>query len=188
MQRRYPPHTFSPYPSFPKIWMMTDERMGEQMIAALHELPKGAGVIFRHYHLEKHERHDLFLKVRRVARARRLYVIVAGNPKTARAWGACGSHGRHNGATTAPVHNLREIISAERAGAKLLFVSPLYATSSHPSAKSLGHIRFAQLVHKTRLPVIALGGMNERRARGAKNIGISGWAGIDAFTRQAKRD
>jgi thiamine-phosphate pyrophosphorylase len=41
-------------------------------------------------------------------------------------------------------------------------------------------MRFTWLARQTRLPVIALGGMNERRARGLE--GAYGWAAIDAWT------
>ncbi len=41
-------------------------------------------------------------------------------------------------------------------------------------------MRFAWLARQTQLPVIALGGMAERRARGLQ--GAYGWGGIDAWT------
>jgi thiamine-phosphate pyrophosphorylase len=111
-------------------------------------------------------------------------LVLAGSPELARDWGADGSHGREfeGGAPfrTAPAHNLAEIRQAERSGAELLFLSPVFATRSHPAAKPLGPARFALLSRQTRLPVIALGGMNRRRARGL--AGAYGWAAIDALT------
>lgn len=159
----------------PRIWLMTDTRMGERLLPAIKALPKGAGVIFRHYEMESKARGALLCDVRRIAKARRLTLVVAGKG---------GRHGRFRGALTAPVHSLRELIVAERARAQLLFVSPVFATSSHPGAKPLGRVRFGMLIRQSKRPVIALGGMNAKRAQSLKAMGIYGWAGIDAFKKR----
>jgi thiamine-phosphate pyrophosphorylase len=78
------------------------------------------------------------------------------------------------------VHSLREIRQAERAGAELLFLSPVFPTRSHPEAKSLGRLRFALLARQTKLPVVALGGMSGQRAKALS--GAYGWAAIDAWS------
>jgi thiamine-phosphate pyrophosphorylase len=164
----------------PKIWLITDERTQANLYPALEALPRGSGVIFRHFSLAEEERRTLFEAVRFLARRRRLWLILVGPEKLARAWRADGSHGLHRGAVSAPVHNLREMIVAERGGAQLLFVSPVFATRTHPGAKGLGRIGFARVSQKAKLPVIALGGMNSKRA---KTLNSHGWAGIDAFAR-----
>jgi thiamine-phosphate pyrophosphorylase len=171
MRRRQP---------LPRLWLMTDERQGEKLWAALERLPRGSGVVFRHY--ETPARAELFARVRRIARRRGLLLILAGPPALAKSWGADGSHGRHKRrrslVRTAPAHNLKEIRDAEHAGAQLIFLSPVFATRSHAEAKPLGRLKFASLARQTRLPVVALGGMNERRAL----AGAYGWAAIDALT------
>jgi thiamine-phosphate pyrophosphorylase len=63
----------------------------------------------------------------------------------------------------------------------LLFVSPVFATRSHRGAKPLGRVRFGLLIRGAKRPVIALGGMDSHRARTLKQMGIYGWAAIDAF-------
>ena len=70
---------------------------------------------------------------------------------------------------------------ARMGGADVLFLSPVFATRSHPDAQPLGLARFAWLVRRTPLPVIALGGMNARRGRRLASFGAYGWAGIDAW-------
>ncbi len=35
--------------TLPRLWLMTDERLGEGLWAALAALPHGSGVIFRDY-------------------------------------------------------------------------------------------------------------------------------------------
>jgi len=173
MQRRQP---------LPRLWMMSDERQGDTLWQALERLPKGAGVVFRHHSLNPRDRRLLFERVRRVARRRRLLLLLAGPPRLAVVWGADGSHGRGagRGLRSAPVHGVRELRTAERVGARLLFVSPAFATRSHPGAMPLGPLRFNLLARNTRLPVIALGGMNGVRARRLR--GIYGWAAIDAWS------
>lgn len=170
----------------PTLWLMTDERLGEALWPALARLPRGSGVVFRHYSLTRPERRALFDRVRRIARGRRLVLVLAGPAGLARAWRADGAHGRspHRGAgliRTSPAHDLRELRAAERAGADLLFVSPVFATRSHAGARTLGRIGLARLARQTRVPVVALGGMTARRGRTIGASGAIGWAAIDGL-------
>lgn len=160
----------------PRLWLMTDERLGDRLLDTVARLPGSAGIVFRHYSLVLAERRALFDAVRQAAPGP---VLLAGTPALAQAWGADGSHGRHPGATTAPAHDLAEIRAAEAAGAALIFLSPVFGTRSHPGAAVLGPQGFAALASKTRLPVVALGGMNAARAK--RLSGAYGWAGIDAW-------
>ena len=164
---------------------MTDERMGDALWSSLAALPKGSGVVFRHY--DAADRKALFKAVQRIAKARRLVLVVAGPARLAKAWHVDGSHGRSahrpQALRTAPVHNHRERVAAERAGADLLFVSPVFATRSHAGAKGMGRVRFGLLLRGAKVPVIALGGMTKRRAKSLTGLGVYGWAAIDALTR-----
>lgn len=167
----------------PRLWLMTDERLGDALFSALGQLPPGyGGIVFRHHRLAEAERRALFDRVREAARQRRLLLLLAGPAGLAQAWGADGSHGRGggDGLRSAPVHDLAEIRAAGRDGAAFLFLSPVFATRSHPQARPLGPARFNFLARRTGLPVIALGGMNPIRARRLREA--YGWAGIDAWT------
>jgi thiamine-phosphate pyrophosphorylase len=162
---------------------MTDERMGEALWDALARMPRGSGVIFRHH--ATRGRRALFERVRTVARARRLTLLLAGSPRQAIAWRADGAHGRSPHVQTArpllrtaPAHNARELA---RVRAHAVLLSPVFATRSHPGAKKLGPVRFARLSRLSEAPVIALGGMDARRFRHLAGLGAYGWAGIDAF-------
>lgn len=158
----------------PRLWLMTDERQGEALWAALERLPKGSGVVFRHHGLARTERRQLFDRVRRVAKRRRLLVLAGADLR------ADGVHnGRGGGLRSASAHNLRELKTAERSGAKLVFLSPAFPTRSHPGAGALGPVRFALIAAQARVPVIALGGVDGRKARRLPHI--YGWAGIDAW-------
>ena len=167
MQRRQP---------LPRLWLMTDERQGDALWEALERLPTRSGIVFRHYSLEASERRQLFERVKAIARGRRLILLVAGLPLS----GGDGVHGRRGaGLMSASVHNLRELRAAERAGADLVFLSPVFPTRSHPGARPLGPRRFALIAHQAKVPVIALGGMDAEKARTLG--GAYGWAGIDAW-------
>jgi thiamine-phosphate pyrophosphorylase len=168
MPRRHP---------LPRLWLMTDERQGDELLAAVARLPRGAGIVFRHYATPARERRALWEEVRRIGRRRGLCLIAAGPVLP----GANGTHNcRGAGIRTWSAHNLREMRAAERAGAKLVFLSPVYATRSHPGAPPLGPGRFALLAHQARVPVIALGGMDAQRFRALR--GAYGWAAIDAWS------
>lgn len=169
----------------PRHWLFTDERLGDRLLHAVERLPANSGIVFRHYQLAGPERRRLFDEVRIVADNRSLLLLLAGPAEQARDWGAAGSHGRGRGAglRTAPVHNYVELRAAERNGADLVFLSPVFATRSHPGSKGMGVARFAWLARRTRLPVIALGGMDPARGQRLASFGAYGWAAIDAWAR-----
>lgn len=167
--------------ALPRVWMLTDERLGDRLWDAIRRLPRGAGVVVRHYSLPEREREAL---ARRLIR-QGLFVAYSGPEKRARRLGAQAVYGadRHLGHLPRlyPVHDRAEIVAAERAGAALLLLSPAFPTRSHPGARALGPVRFGLLTRTARAPVIALGGMTPDRARRLAALGARGWAAIDAW-------
>lgn len=161
--------------ALPIRWLMTDERQGRALWRALRRLPPGSGVVFRHHDTPAAARRRLFVRVRRVARARGLVLVAARPPLPAPV------HGRLGGATTWPAHDRAEALAGVKAGARVLFVSPVHATRSHPGAEVLGPARAARIGRGLGVPLVALGGMDERRWRRMRALGFAGWAGIDAF-------
>lgn len=155
---------------------MTDERLGDALWTALRRLPPGGGVVFRHHSLGPAERMRLWLAVRRRARARRLVVLSAGGLLP----GADGVHGGRR-PVSAPAHDRAEAERAVRAGAVLLFVSPVFATRSHPGAPGLGVARARRVARGLGVAAVALGGMDARRWRAMRGQGFVAWAGIDAW-------
>lgn len=168
----------------PRTWLMTDEREDERLWDAIERLPARSGIVFRHYSLPADARRALFREVRIRARRRGLVLLLGGASGAAPAWGADGWHGpgRGRGLHSAPVHDFGELRAAERGGAALLFVSPVYRTRSHPNAPGLGEKKFSQLVRQAQTPVIALGGVDRERWRRLRLLGAYGWAGIDAWS------
>lgn len=162
---------------YPVRWLMTDERLGDALWPALRRLPPGAGVVFRHHATPPGERRALLRRVERIAAARRLTLLVA--------CGGSGKGGVHGALGTGQrswaAHDRRQAIAGVRQGAALLFVSPVFATRSHPGATPLGPMRAATIGRGLEVAVIALGGMDERRWRRIARLGFDGWAAIDAW-------
>jgi thiamine-phosphate pyrophosphorylase len=152
----------------PTLWLMTDERMGDRLWDALAILPRGAGVVFRHFATGETERRALLDRIGRIARRRGLVLVQAGAARQ--------SVALH------PAHSMREALAARSAGADLILVSPIYPTRTHPGARSLGPLRAARIARIAQVPAIALGGMTARRFKRLKALGFIGWAAIDGLT------
>jgi len=176
----------------PAIWLVSDARNDARLEPALRRLPRGSAFVFRHYHLDPEARRARFDGLARIARARGHRVILAGSIAQARHWGADGAYGApkrlQSGAQAlraVTAHSLREIARARAARADAIVLSPVFATRSHPGGGSLGPTIFRLLAARAGVPVIALGGMNPRRAR---TLGTAHWAAIDGIGRPAPKD
>jgi thiamine-phosphate pyrophosphorylase len=149
-------------------------------------LPRGSGLIYRHYHLDGPERYTRFQALRRTARSRGHITILADSALTAREWGADGIYGaprslcpRRAGLIhLATAHDMAELGLAARLGADAALLSPVFPTASHPGGGTLGPVRFGLLARQAGLPVIALGGMTPGRAQALK---WPRWAAIDGL-------
>ena len=84
-------------------------------------------------------------------------------------------------------HSAIEAVIAHRNRADLIFVSPVYATRTHPGARPLGPLRAASIARHVEIPAIALGGMTEARFKRLRKFGFVGWAAIDGLTPHQKR-
>ena len=176
-----------PRQPLPRLWMMTDERQGDALIPALRNLPRGSGIVFRHYGLPPPERRRLFRCVKALARRHGHVLMLAGAPALAQAWGADGCH--NGGPALAAgmlksrsVHNARDLAAAARERADFVFVSPAFETRSHPGRRRLGPVRTGLIARAARMRVIALGGMDRQQAKRLRGLNIYGWAAIDAWT------
>jgi thiamine-phosphate pyrophosphorylase len=163
------------------LWLMTDERLGDRLWDAVERLPRGSGIVVRHYATPLAERRALFARLSRIAQRRRLVLLRAGSARLGR-----GEAGVHNGRAggriaTRSAHNRIEAVAANRAGATAIFVSPVFATRSHPGAPARGPMRAAAIGRGLGVAVIALGGMDAARFRRLRGLGFHGWAAIDAW-------
>jgi len=178
--------------ALPQLWLFTDERVADDIIlTAVARLPRGSGIIFRHYVTQEPERQKLFKRIRRIAQRKR-HILLVGNLAGSIYHEAGGVHislrhdkklrRRAHQIITASAHTLGEVTRANRLGADLIFASPVFPTRSHPGARALGRMRFAALTRHAAMPVIALGGMSTKRFRSLVPLGCYGWGAIDALT------
>ncbi|MEO1730658.1 MAG: thiamine phosphate synthase [Pseudomonadota bacterium] len=173
--------------TLPGLWLLSDERNDATLERALRRLPRGSGFIYRHYHLPDPDRYHRFHALRRIANARGHMVILADSALTASDWGADGVYGaplalwprRAGLLQLATAHNLQEIAAAKRKGADAILLSPVFPTRSHPGGTVLGPVRFRLLAQRSRMPVIALGGMSAAKAR---RLGWVRWSAIDGLS------
>ena len=197
MRRRHPPFCV-----LPSSWLFSDERLTVAVAELAARLPPGSGIVLRHDSLPPSTRWRLARRLMRIARARRLTLLLAGTPAAARRWGADGVYLRQhdaNGAAQAhrlalmlamPVHDAAEARRARRARAQAAFVSPLHPTRSHPGAPGLGRAAWLRLARLAGVQPSALGGMTFARARVLRraamaNPVVPGWAAIDAWEEKA---
>lgn len=141
-------------------------------------LPAGAGIIARG------AAPATLARLLRLARRRRLLLLVAGDGRAALRLAGAGLHlpdreppatgllpfltARARGAgrlLSAAAHGRRGLARAGRLRADLVLLSPVFATASHPGQPALGPLRWAALARFAGRPVIALGGISGGRAR-----------------------
>ena len=178
-------------PAPPPLWFFTDELRTPDPLAIIRRLPVGlCGVVFRH---DAHpDRARLAKAAARICHARRLALIIAGDARLAAALGA-GLHlrggaavrrlGKAQGLRSASAHNAAQIASARRAGADLVFISPIFSTATHPGAPALGVPGWLKLARRAgRIRPYALGGIIGAQAR-ALAPACAGIGAIEAFLR-----
>jgi len=175
-----------------KIAMTDGERCIDPHMQIANLAP-GDALIFRHYEWARAERLALGKQLRHTCRHRRVAFLVAGDPHLAHRLRADGIHlpgwllrkgfDWHDRPVpswhvTAAAHNFSDLVAAVRSGVDACLLSPVFETTSHPGAQTLGPVRFAQLAGQALLPVYALGGVNHRTARRLRDTGSAGLAGI----------
>ncbi|HLJ04656.1 MAG TPA: thiamine phosphate synthase [Acetobacteraceae bacterium] len=152
----------------PPLWLFTDSLRLPDPRPAARRLPRGlAGIVLRHD--DAVDRAALGRELACICRARRLALVVAGDPSLAATLHA-GIHlraGRRTGPirsyrrlVTSSAHNAIELRRAVRAGAALIFLSPAFPTLSHPGAADLGALRWTRLARLAYPRVAALGGID----------------------------
>ena len=179
------------HPALPLIWLVSDARNDATLDQVLHKLPRGSGLIFRHYHLGPAERRQRFANLKRLARSKGHTMALSASPAEARRWSADAVYGSPCRLTRGPsmirlvtAHSLRELGQAMRARAHAILLSPVFPTRSHPGNRTLGPARFRLLAARATVPVIALGGMTARRAR---QLGAAHWAAVDGLCDKTTR-
>jgi thiamine-phosphate pyrophosphorylase len=172
-------------PKLPLLWLLSDARNDAALAGALARLPAGSGFVFRHYHLDPVTRAARFRELADIARAHGHLVLLADGAAVVREWGADGAYaGAGQSRATegllhlATAHDGAELAVAAKDRADGVFLSPVFATRSHPGTQPLGVHGFHVLAQQSPIPVIALGGMTAERARA---LDWPRWGAIDGL-------
>ncbi len=180
----------------PALFLVTDSARRPDPLPAAARLPRGSGVILRHY--GRPDRVPLARRLAELASRRRLVLLVAADWRLAAALGAglhlpegllrsgrlapaLGWARRRRRPVTVACHDRAALAMAGRLGLAAALLSPVFPTTSHPGAAVLGPLRFARLCHAARLPVYALGGVGPATLGGLAGSGAAGIAGVGAF-------
>lgn len=138
-------------------WLIVEQHSDEEE-RAVRRLRRGSGLlVIGRLSQAQHRR------LRTLARARHLEVVVEGPRRAAR------------------VHNVRELRDALFQRVPLILLSPIHATSSHPDWLPLPRMRAGALARLGGRRLIALGGMDALKYARIKDLGFQAWAGITAF-------
>ena len=166
---------------------MTDPVRTADIFSIAHRLPRGFGIVWRHFGAA--DRLEAGRKLARLCRRRGLVLLVSADPVLAARIGAHGVHwpeARLRGMRlkpaglieTAAAHSPRAAARAARFGVDAVVVSPVFPSRSPSAGKPLGALRFRQMARSASIPVYALGGLNAANAARAM-AHAAGWAAID---------
>lgn len=183
--------------ALPALWLMTDENRLPDPTPVLAALGRvGGGLILRYRDPTAHRR-DI-ARIRRLSRIVSVPVLLAGPVALARRFGLAGAHYAEARARATPgrprrrlwltcaAHDRRALARAARIGADAAIVAPVFATKSHPDARTLGPLRLARLIRGSAVPVIALGGIDATTARRLPPR-VAGIAAIGALAAELSR-
>jgi thiamine-phosphate pyrophosphorylase len=184
-----------PQQNLPHLILMTDPERLPHPEPIVARLPRGAAIILRHYGMPG--RQALARRLAACCRRNGIRLLIADDFRLAVAVRADGVHlpehrVRSSGRIwslwrppgyiiTAAAHDRAGLNRASRAGADAVLLSPVFPTTSHPGARVLGPIRFAQLTRHSRLPVYALGGVGGAGARRLVPAQPAGFAAINGI-------
>ncbi len=166
---------------------LTDRTRAPEPEIIIGALPPGAAVILRDYGAPN--RAALAQRLKALCATRGVLFLVGGDLSLAHRIGADGLHfpswtNIHPAPgmlTVAACHSALELEKAAAAGAQLAFLSPAFATQSHPGGQTLGAALFKSIACASPLPVLALGGVNPANAGSLAGRNVTGLAAISAF-------
>ena len=171
----------------PRAFFVTDPVRTPDLLAIVRRLPRGMGVIWRHYGEAK--RLATGLALARLCRKRGLILLVSADPGLAAQIGASGVHWperllrgvrpRVGMIETSAAHSRAAIARAKRLGIDAVIVSTIFPSRSPTAGPAMGALRFRQLSREAPLPVYALGGVDALNAASAMRH-AAGWAAIDS--------
>ena len=171
---------------FPPILALTDPVRTPDPVILAKALPRGSGLIYRHFGAE--DRHKTALILSKIAARRKLSLLIGNDPALALAVRAQGVHWPEANMhlarywkdrftiMTCAVHSRKAIAEAKEIGMHAALLSSVFASRSPSAGQAIGARSFRKLARASKLPLYALGGLN------SENMGkIAEFGGIAAI-------
>lgn len=167
-------------------------------------MPKNSIIIIREYDLDQESRYNFAKEIFALKKDRRdIKILIGKNVKLAVELKADGVHFSDNDILplsflqkksfhknfifSFACHSEKSLKKAHKIKPNLVFLSPIFPTTSHREAKFFGKLKFAKIAVENkklkydRLALFALGGINKNNLKFIKNLTIKGFGAIDYF-------
>lgn len=179
----------------PPLLFFTDPARVPDPEAVAERLPRGSGVVFRAFGAP--DALTQGLRLRRIADARGLVLLVGADETLAEAVGADGVHlperlgdtapalrvRRPNWLITLAAHDRVAVLAGGALDVDALVVSPVFPSNSPSAGAPLGVDGLKALVDAISTPIYALGGIQASTVADLKDTGIVGVAAVEALVR-----
>lgn len=174
----------------PGLLFFTDPERTPDPEGIAARLPRGSAIVYRTFGAKDADVRALRLK--RIARARGLKLLIGQDAALARRVGADGVHlperlahragplkrAHPDWIITCAAHSLR---AARGGAADAVVISAIFPSRSASAGQPLGPLRLAAIIRANR-PAYALGGVNEKTARRLLNAGLIGLAAVEGLS------
>ncbi len=177
----------------PSVIMITDHQAVPYPEKIIAHLPPDSYIIFRDYDIK--DRAETAVHVQKICKKNNLLFGIANDEELARNLNADGLHLPEYRLSEIPklkneffisisCHSEASLKEAHSLFPDVAFLSPVFATSSHPESfndpsLTIGAKEFGQICQRIKLPLYALGGLNEDNISEIKNA--AGIAAIRGF-------
>jgi thiamine-phosphate pyrophosphorylase len=184
--------------------LFSDRRKISDFDKIIKILPKNSAIIIREYDLDKNARAVFASKIFKSARKRPdLKILVGKDFALAKKFKADGIHFSDfdklplqfyrknsfpkNFIFSFSCHSFKSLLTLKNKGLNMVFISPIFPTTSHNEAKCLGAQNLAKIAVQNKkqnyfdLPLYALGGVNKENLRILKKLPLQGFGAIDYF-------
>lgn len=199
-------HPLQPPPSKGRIGggiFFTDRKKILDLETTIKNLPKNCAIIIREYDLDAASREAFARKIIDLARPKNHKVLIGKNFSLAKKLKADGLHFSDfdkiptqflqkklwpkNFIFSLAAHSLKSVLKLQKLAPDLLFISPIFATTSHANQKNLGLKNLAKISFQTKNQpyfspnIYALGGVNFTNLKSLQKLPICGFGAIDFF-------
>ena len=190
--------------ALPAIVFFTDRKKISDFENTIKSLPKNSAIIIREYDLNKKDREVFAKNIQQVAKKKNLKILVGKDIALAKKINADGIHFsdydylplqfleqkkfKKKFIFSFSCHSFKSVLKARKIRPNLIFISPVFPTTSHLNTQALGIKNLAKISLKIKSNFYpasrfyALGGINLTNLPSVRKLGLSGFAAIKLFS------